>query len=62
MALLGCVGCFDGDHEALIGKTCSVKIALCPHAWLSVESVFVREDGKRRNAEIPAGRAQIVLA
>lgn len=62
MALLGCAGCFDGDHEALIGKTCSVKTALCPGAWLPVESVFVREDGKRRNAEIRAGRARIALA
>lgn len=55
MALLCCVGCFGGDHEALISKRCSVKIALCPRAWLSLESVLVREAGKRRNAEIPAG-------
>lgn len=55
MALLRCDGCFDGYHEVLIGKACFIKIALCPHAWLSAETVFVREDGKRRNAEIPAG-------
>lgn len=46
MALLCCVGCFDGYHEVLIGKICFIKIALCPHAWLSAETVFVREDGK----------------
>lgn len=55
MAVLSSVGCFDGYHKVLIGKTCFIKIALCPHAWLSAEPVFVREDGKRRNAEIPAG-------
>ena len=54
MALLCCVACFDGYHKVLIGKTCFIKIALCPHAWLSAETVFVR-DGKRRNAEIPVG-------
>lgn len=38
MALLCCVGCFEGDHEALIGKTRPVQTSLCPPAPLSLES------------------------
>lgn len=57
-----CAGRSDGCQELLLGQTCLVKIALCPHAWLSAAAAPVggagsvcRRSREAQEREIPAG-------